>query len=120
MIENHRIDTKMKKRFLTKMKETLLSQKQSLLEKQTDMHVDVDGDETDEIQGNMLLEISNQLNSRDLSKLSQIEDALRKIADNHYGICEDCGEDIPEGRLLINPYFLTCVFCAEGRERKRV
>ena len=100
------------------MKNSLLAQKQDLLKQTVQQEVDVDteGDETDEIQGNMLIEMTNQLNSRNSVKLSQIEAALKRIEENSYGLCLDCGESIPEKRLLNNPYFQTCVSCAEERE----
>lgn len=105
------------KQFLAEMKTTLIQQRQELNNKtRQKVDVDTDGDETDEIQGNMLLELTNQFNARDNAKLVQIEEALTKITNSTYGVCEDCDEDIPEKRLLINPHFLTCVFCAEERE----
>ena len=105
------------KTFLQKMKESLLSQKHILLAKSTqEQDIDTDGDEIDEIQGNMLIELNNQLNTRNNIKLAQIDDALERMDSNTYGICEDCDEAIPEKRLLANPYFLICVSCAEDRE----
>lgn len=112
----------MNKSFLKKVKENMLSEKEKLLSKLNNNSpidteiVDLDGDETDEIQGNLLLEITSQLNSRNNNKLMLIEDALKRLDDNEYGVCEDCGEDIPEKRLVANPYFLTCISCAEERE----
>lgn len=107
----------MNKTFLQKMKRLLLEQKQELL-KQTNQEVDVDteGDETDEIQANQLIEMNNQLTSRNNAKLNQIDAALRRIEEKTYGVCQDCEEAIPEKRLLMNPYFQTCVSCAEERE----
>lgn len=107
------------KSFMKKMKESLLLQKQELLAKSTlvqEQDIDTDGDEIDEIQGNMLIELNNKLNSRNNVKLIQIDDALSRLDNNTYGICEDCEEGIPEKRLLANPYFLICVSCAEDRE----
>jgi DnaK suppressor protein len=106
-----------KKNFLTKIKELLLSQKKEILSQvsQEDV-IDTDGDETDVIQGNILAEMSNRLNTRASTKLKQIENALAKIEDKTYGLCQDCGEAIPEKRLLINPHFQTCISCAEDRE----
>jgi DnaK suppressor protein len=108
----------MNKTFLQKMKSLLLAEKQEILKKSTDQEVSVDteGDETDEIQGNMLIELNNQLTSRNHAKLNQIDAALKRIEDKTYGICQDCEEKIPEKRLLMNPYFQTCVSCAEERE----
>jgi len=105
---------------LRKIKNQLLSQKKELLNisiRNKEMNaVDMDGDETDEIQGNMLIELNNQLHTRNGAKLTQIEDALRRIDNKTYGVCEECGEKIPDKRLLINPHFLTCISCAEERE----
>ena len=106
-----------KKNFLNIMKEQLLAHKKEILaQTQQERDIDMDGDETDVIQGNMLAEMNNRLTSRASSKLKQIDDALAKIDKKTYGLCQDCGEAIPEKRLLLNPHFLTCVSCAEDRE----
>ena len=109
----------MNKTFLRKIMDLLLDQKNEIL-KQAAREVDVDteGDEIDEIQGNMLIEMTNQLNIRNSAKLSQIEAALKRIEEDKYGKCQDCDDPIPEKRLLSNPYFQTCVTCAEERERE--
>lgn len=105
------------KSFLSKMKDLLLGEKKDILaQAQQEREIDVDGDETDVIQGNMLAEMTNRLNTRASAKLRQIEDALSRIDNQSYGLCQDCGESIPEKRLLLNPHFQTCVSCAEDRE----
>jgi DnaK suppressor protein len=107
------------KAFLKKTKEKLLSERNELTEKSTQRpDIDTDGDETDEIQGNQLIELQNQLNTRNHNKLIQISDALKRIEDKTYGICQDCEDDIPEKRLSVNPHFLICVACAEEREKE--
>lgn len=107
----------MNKTFLKKIREQLLTEKKAALKLiSTEISVDTDGDETDEIQGNLIINIMAQCNKRNANKLAQIEEALSRLDNNTYGICEDCEEPIPEKRLLINPYCQTCVFCAEDRE----
>lgn len=111
----------MDKKFIEDMKNLLLAQRQYLLKLNMDARVekneiDIDGDETDEIQGNLILEMHNQLNSRNNEKLNKIDAALDRIKDGTYGICEDCEEDIPQKRLETNPYITICVCCAEDRE----
>lgn len=117
------LEDTLKKTFIRKIKEQLLTQRKELTNKSIRSNgidiIDIDGDETDEIQGNMLIELNNQLYTRNNSKLSQIDSALQRIEEKTYGLCEDCGEDIPDKRLLINPHFLTCVSCAEGREENK-
>ena len=109
----------MNKVFAQKMKESLLAQKRDLTIKCTQaVDIDIDGDETDEIQAYMILDLVNQLSTRDSLKLKRIDNALKRIEEHTYGLCQDCGDHIPDARLLANPYFLTCVSCAEDRERE--
>ncbi|MDR0391608.1 MAG: TraR/DksA C4-type zinc finger protein [Planctomycetaceae bacterium] len=44
--------------------------------------------------------------------LVDIEDALIRIKDGTYGICEGCGNHIPKVRLNFIPYANMCVKCA--------
>jgi|SRR5579885_2201369 len=105
------------KTFIQKMKEALLLEKKQLLSQaRVEQDIDTDGDETDEIQGNMLIELQNQLSTRNSSRLKRIEDALSRLDKGTYGLCNDCEESIPEKRLTANPYCTTCVSCAEERE----
>lgn len=107
----------MNKLFLNKVKKLLSNERHTILQQvKQEIDIDTDGDETDEIQGNLLIELTNYLNFRNSSKLRQIEEALKHIENQTYGLCKDCEEAIPEKRLLHNPYFQTCVDCAEERE----
>jgi DnaK suppressor protein len=108
----------MNKSFLKKIKDLLLAQQKELLKQASDRETEVDteGDETDEIQAHILMDLANQFNTRNSAKLSQIETALRRIEDKTYGLCQDCGEPIHEKRLLSNPHFQSCVSCVEERE----
>lgn len=111
----------MKKSFIDKVKINLLAQKKALETKFYYSDIDTDGDETDEIQAKILANVAKQLSNRDREKLVQIDRALAKIEQNEFGLCEDCEEEIAEKRLEINPYFATCISCAEQKEidRKR-
>ncbi|UWQ12568.1 TraR/DksA C4-type zinc finger protein [Aliiroseovarius crassostreae] len=44
----------------------------------------------------------------------RIHAALERIEDGAFGFCEDCGEDIPNGRLELDPCVTRCVSCASG------
>jgi DnaK suppressor protein len=50
--------------------------------------------------------------------LEQIDDALERIADGSYGICEECDTKIPRARLDAIPYAALCVNCAAAQERR--
>lgn len=40
--------------------------------------------------------------------------ALERIRDGEFGACEDCGDDIAEGRLALDPGITRCISCANG------
>lgn len=40
--------------------------------------------------------------------------ALVRIDEGEYGYCEDCGDEIPPGRLRLDPAASRCVSCAKG------
>jgi len=110
----------MKKTFLNKVRDLLTNEKNELLNSSSkELDIDTDGDETDEIQGKLLIGITQQLNVRNAERLIQIEEAFKRIDNQTYGVCQDCEEVIPEKRLLHNPYFKTCISCAEEREMSK-
>lgn len=49
-----------------------------------------------------------------LKQGEEVERALAKLDDGTYGMCDACGEPIPEGRLEIHPWAVLCVPCASG------
>ena len=40
--------------------------------------------------------------------------ALARIDEGEFGYCEDCGEEIAEGRLRLDPAAQRCISCANG------
>lgn len=45
---------------------------------------------------------------------ARLERALAKLAEGSYGSCDDCGAEIPAGRLRSVPESVLCVECASG------
>ena len=58
------------------------------------------------------------LTDREKQKLKQIDDALDRIEENLYGLCEECGVKIPKARLKVVPFAKYCVECKEVIERE--
>ena len=52
--------------------------------------------------------------------LRMVEEALRKIQNGTYGVCEGCGKPIDGNRLRAIPYARLCIKCKEREERRRV
>lgn len=62
-------------------------------------------------------EVDMALSDIDTQELGLIGRALRRIDEEDYGSCSDCGADIPFDRLKIEPYALRCVACESRREQ---
>ena len=54
--------------------------------------------------------------ARHLARLRAIEEALLRIDEGTFGICEDCEEEISPGRLNAMPFAVRCVECQESLE----
>ncbi len=63
-------------------------------------------------------ELTLMLGDRDREKLSEIDEALERLKDNSYGICEECGEPVAEDRLRALPFTRVCVECQSKNERE--
>jgi len=75
------------------------------------------GDIYDQASSERDRELGLLLNDREREKLRNIDEALLRIAEGEYGICEECGCDIPIGRLRVMPFAHCCVKCKEDLEK---
>jgi DnaK suppressor protein len=57
---------------------------------------------------------------REIRNVSEIEQALDRIAKNEYGVCVTCETAIPEKRLHAIPWTRLCVDCAGGGIKRNV
>jgi DnaK suppressor protein len=48
--------------------------------------------------------------------IKEIEAAMKRLDAGSYGICDECGNEITEGRLKIVPFARYCRVCQEDRE----
>ena len=53
-------------------------------------------------------------------ELEEINEALKKIDEGRYGICEMCEEEIEEERLKLKPHAKYCIICKEIEEREKL
>lgn len=61
---------------------------------------------------------SIELRKRDRERklLQKIKDALKRLEEDSYGICEVCGNEISENRLIARPETTLCIDCKEEQE----
>src|SRR3989442_15317894 len=118
-------DKKVRREFLQKARETLLETKKQLLRETQDRLKDETEGVKDEGRDTYDLasderdrEINFILNDREREKLLAIDEALQRIADKTYGICESCEGEIQLGRLKVLPFTRLCVKCQEENEKE--
>jgi DnaK suppressor protein len=62
-------------------------------------------------------EMDMALGDREMAELGAVSAALRRLREDRYGSCSDCGEAIAFDRLKVEPWALRCVACEGRRER---
>ncbi len=63
-----------------------------------------------------------RIRDRERKLLKKVEEALARIENGIFGICDDCGEEIGEARLKARPVTTQCIDCKtaeEAREKAR-
>ena len=66
---------------------------------------------------NLVVDVNLAEIDRDADELRRIDGALARINEGSYGLCESCGQEIPEARLQAEPTALRCVRCQELYEK---
>jgi DnaK suppressor protein len=76
------------------------------------------GDPADMAAGEISAAVQIRLKQTD-SKLSRaIEDALTRIRQDRFGICEECGQTISKARLEVVPWTRHCKDCKEQQDSR--
>ena len=115
--------------------ERILRLKRLLVEKRKEVLKDIRNDTSRYIKGESkqlvdtalddgdwsIVDLAEDINLQHLGAhredLLKIDEAIRKLDEGTYGICEDCGDEISEQRLKILPYAIYCIDCKEKREK---
>jgi len=114
-----------RKKFLTKVRENLEEMKAKLAEEiDSELKAEREGNKDEGMDTYDLAseerdrEINFILSDRGRAKIKSIEDALQRLNDGSYGICEACGIEIAEERLEALPFTRLCRDCQQDQERE--
>ncbi len=109
------------KKFLLKKRnevvEGLESQMGRKLVRETGQKIDSAMDSADQSALDMDQGIDYSLLEMKYEQYKDIADAFRKLQNNTYGLCEECGEEIDIKRLAVNPLARYCVACKTKKEK---
>jgi len=75
-------------------------------------------DPSDMASGGMESDLSLGLMANEAARLEKIDEAIKRIDEDSYGICVECEKPIPKKRLEFLPFALRCLECEGNRERR--
>jgi DnaK suppressor protein len=114
-----------RKKFLAKVREQLADMKAKLLsEIDSELRAEREGNKDEGMDTYDLAseerdrEINFILSDRERVKIKQIDDALERLDDGTYGVCESCGLEIAEERLQAMPFTRLCRDCQQDQEKE--
>ena len=114
-----------RKKFLAKTREQLLETKTRLLgEIDSELRAERESTKDEGMDSYDLAseerdrEINLILSDRERAKLKQIDEALERLDEGAYGVCESCGLEIAEERLVAMPFSRLCRDCQQDQERE--
>ena len=115
----------MRKAFLKKARDALVARKEQILhqldeelKEGKESALDEGMDTYDLASEERSREINLILSDRDREKLQAIEEALERIEEGTYGICEVCEEEIAPERLEALPFTRLCISCQSDLEKE--
>ena len=59
-----------------------------------------------------------RIRDRERKLINKIREALDRLEEGEFGICESCGEEIGEARLRARPVTTLCIECKTEQERQ--
>jgi DnaK suppressor protein len=59
-----------------------------------------------------------RIRDRERKLISKIQEALQRVEEGTFGVCETCGEEIGEKRLEARPVTTLCIDCKTEAEKK--
>ncbi|RLA61664.1 MAG: conjugal transfer protein TraR [Epsilonproteobacteria bacterium] len=114
-----KIDPKKQRELLLNLRSEILNS--GILKSKEDLTVTSDdlADEGDLASVVVNQEVSFEIRNREFEKLRAVENALAKIENGTYGLCEECDEKIKIKRLEKQPWATLCITHAEEKEREQ-
>lgn len=107
---------KFKKQLLEK-REEILNEAGRTLSDMTDQNQNIpDPNDRATVESGRSFEL--RIRDRERKLLSKIEEALERVEEGEFGICEDCGEEIGLKRLEARPVTTLCIDCKTIQETK--
>jgi len=106
------------KRMLLEKREEIIGGVKQIRASSQEMGQDGIQDMADEASNIYNQEVLMSLNENQRRLLRKVDEALDRIEEGTYGICDSCGKPIVLKRLRIQPFTNYCVQCQESIEKQ--
>jgi DnaK suppressor protein len=110
-------DFKRFRKILEKKREAIITNASKTMAENMALDTDDLPDEMDLASSEGMQSFTFRLRGREKVFLEKIDRALKKIDDETFGVCEECGERIAIKRLEARPETTLCIRCKENQER---
>ena len=115
------MDAKEKERFkkmLLKKKEEIISILSEAYSEGKEIDVGISQDVADKAESSYTKEFLFSLSETERKRLFMIDEAIKRIEDSSYGICQVCQNNIGKKRLVVVPWAPHCIECQEKEEKE--
>lgn len=106
------------KQILLTERRRVLDNAEETLKNEMELSTDDLSDENDLASAVYDQNLALQLRGREKRLLKKVDLALKRIEDDEFGICDECGDDISISRLEARPVTTLCIACKEEQERR--
>ncbi len=108
------------KKILLKEREEIVGEVKQIFESSKEMGQDGIQDIGDEAANIYNKQVLLSLNENEQVRLKEVDEALDRIKNGTYGICEECGGPISLKRLEVRPVAKYCVPCLTNLEKGKL
>jgi DnaK suppressor protein len=106
------------RRLLLEEKQRIMNNSKNALKHELTLSPDDLPDETDLAASEVNQNLVFKLRDRERQLLSKIDEALGRMDEGQFGICQDCEEPIEPRRLEARPVSTLCIACKEKQEHR--
>ena len=106
------------RKMLAEKKESILHKLNELTNESKEMESDVAQDVVDKAETSYTKEFLLSLSDADREQLLLIDEALRRLRRDEFGICQLCQQEIGRKRLEVIPWTPYCIDCQEKAEEE--
>jgi len=106
------------KKILLEKKEEIKNKLSEFYSESKELETGIAQDVADKAESSYTKEFLLSLSNKDRNQLLMVDEALKRIEKNTFGLCQRCNKKINEKRLNVIPWTPYCINCQEKEEEE--